>query len=125
MAERLKAIEVFTVGDLLSADPETLAAELDHQRIDADTVESWQQQATLVCRVPMLRGHDAQLLVAAEVTTPEALAECDAEELLELVDEVAQSKAGRRIIRGGDPPDLAEVTNWIEYAQHQRELKVA
>jgi hypothetical protein len=125
MAERLSAIEIVTVGELLSADPETLAADLDHRRVDSDTVLDWQQQATLVCRVPMLRGHDAQLLVAAEVTTPEELAQCDAEDLFEAVQEIAQSREGRRIIRGGDPPDLAEVTDWIEYAQHKRELKAA
>lgn len=125
MAEKLNAIEIVTVNDLLSADPEVLAEELGQRRVDSETVSAWQQQATFVCRVPMLHGHDAQLLVAAGVSSPEELAECDAEELFELVNEIAESKEGRRIIRGGDPPDLAEVTAWIGYAQHHRELKAA
>ncbi len=125
MAERLNAIGICTVDDLLNADADTVATELDHRRVDADTVLQWQQQATLVCRVPMLRGHDAQLLVAAEVTTPEELAQCDAGELLGVVDTIARSNDGQRILRGGKRPDLAEVTDWINYGRQHRELMAA
>ncbi len=92
LAERLNAVEIYTVDDLLNADPASLAADLDHRQIDADTVAQWQQQATLVCRVPMLRGHDAQLLVAAEITTPEELASCDPGELFGIIDPIAQQR---------------------------------
>lgn len=125
MGERLNAAGIETVNDLLNADPETLAAELDHRRIDADTILGWQQAATLVCRVPMLRGHDAQLLVAAEVTTPEELMAAEAEDLFGMVDPIARSNDGKRIIRGGKLPDLEEVTDWINFAQHQRALQAA
>jgi hypothetical protein len=125
MAERLARVGIDTVDDLLKADPETLAAELGHRRVDAETIAQWQQQAALVCRVPMLRGHDAQLLVAAKVTSPEELASCDANELVVLIDSVSRSSLGKRILRGGQRPDLAEVTDWIEFAQHHRELKAA
>lgn len=125
LAERLNAIGIYTVDDLLNADAETVAEGLDHRRIDADTVLQWQQQATLVCRVPMLRGHDAQLLVMAEVTTPEELAACDAEDLFGIVDPIARSSDGKRIVRGGKLPDMEEVTDWIGFAQHKRELRAA
>ena len=125
MAERLQGIEIYTVDDLLNSDPESVAAELDHRRVDADTVVQWQQQATLVCRVPMLRGHDAQLLVAAEVVTPESLAEYDAEELFGMIEPIAHSNDGKRILRGGKLPDLQEITDWISFAQHTRELRAA
>ena len=45
MAERLNAVGIHTAGDLLAADPETVAAELNHRRVDADTVLQWQQQS--------------------------------------------------------------------------------
>lgn len=125
MAERLQGIEIYTVDDLLNSDPESVATELDHRRVDADTVVQWQQQATLVCRVPMLRGHDAQLLVAAEVVTPETLAEYDAEELFGMIEPIAHSNEGKRILRGGKLPDLEEITDWISFAQHTRELRAA
>ncbi len=125
MGERLSAIGIHTVDDLLGADPQSVATELDHRRVSSDTVLQWQQQAELVCRVPMLRGHDAQLLVMAEVTTPEELAAWDAEELFAQIDPIARSKEGRRVIRGGKLPDLEEVTEWIALAQHTRELIAA
>ena len=125
MADRLQATGIETVNDLLNADPETLAAELDHRRADADTILQWQQQATLVCCVPMLRGHDAQFLVAAEVTTAEELSTTDAEDLFGIVDLIARSNEGKRIARGGKLPDLEEVTQWINFAQHQRSLQAA
>jgi hypothetical protein len=125
MSDRLNSIGIETVNDLLNADPDSTAAELDIRRVDADTIIAWQQQATLMCRVPMLRGHDAQLLVAAEITTPEELAVSDAEELFGIVEPVARSNEGKRIVRGGKIPDLEEVAEWISFAQHQRELQAA
>ena len=125
MSERLGAVGIETVDDLLAADPETVASDLDHSRVDAETVLHWQQQASLVCRVPMLRGHDAQFLVAAEVTTPEELSEWDAEELFGVIDPVVRSRKGKRILRGGNPPDQNEVANWIRYASQNRQLRAA
>ncbi len=125
MAERLQAVGIETVNDLLTADAESIAEQLDHRRVDADTVTAWQQQAELVCRVPMLRGHDAQLLVLGEVTSPEELAQWSPDELFGMIDGISQSKEGRRIIRGGNDPDLEEVTSWIQNAHHTRELRAA
>lgn len=125
MEERLQAIGVYTIQDLLDGDPEQIAEQLDHRRVDADTVLQWQQQTTMVCCIPMLRGHDAQLLVAADIVTPEDLAAWDAEELFQIIDPIARSKEGKRILRGGNLPDLEEVTDWINFAQHNRELQAA
>ena len=125
MEERLQAIGIYTIQDLLDADAEQIADQLDHRRVDADTVLQWQQQTTLVCCIPMLRGHDAQLLVAADIVTPGDLAAWDAEELFQIIDPIARSKEGKRILRGGKLPDLEEVTDWINFAQHNRELRAA
>ncbi|MAI70220.1 MAG: hypothetical protein CMM01_04840 [Rhodopirellula sp.] len=125
MEERLQAIGVYTIQDLLDGDAEQIAEQLDHRRVDADTVLQWQQQTTLVCCIPMLRGHDAQLLVAADIVTPEDLAGWDAEELFQIIDPIARSKEGKRILRGGNLPDLEEVSDWINFAQHNRELQAA
>ncbi|WP_168566102.1 DUF4332 domain-containing protein [Crateriforma spongiae] len=125
MAERLNAIGIYTVDDLLISDPAKVAEQLDHRRVEAETVLAWQQQATFVCRVPMLRGHDAQLLVLAEITSPEDLVAWDPSELLAIVDPIARGGEGQRILRGGALPDLEEVTGWVEYARQNRELKAA
>lgn len=125
MAEKLEAVGIMTVSDLLDADPADLADQLDHRRIDADVITAWQNQAILVCRIPMLRGHDAQLLVAADVTTAEEVAEYEPSELLALIDPIARSNEGKRIIRGGKLPDLQEISEWIHYAAQCRELVAA
>ncbi|HBJ37116.1 MAG TPA: hypothetical protein DDZ51_20660, partial [Planctomycetaceae bacterium] len=125
MAERLHAIKIHTVDDLLKASAATIAKDLKLKKVDETLVRSWQQQAKFVCRVPMLRGHDAQLLVAAGITEPERLAQCEPKWLLSQVDPIVQSKEGQSIIRGGAAPDLTEVTDWVRFAQSQRELKAA
>ena len=125
MEERLQAIGIYTIQDLLDGDAEQIAEQLDHRRVDADTVLQWQQQTTMVCCIPMLRGHDAQLLVAADIVTPEDLAGWDAEELFQIIDPIARSKEGKRILRGGNLPDLEEITDWINFSQHNRKLQAA
>ncbi len=125
MAERLAPFGLYTVDDLLNADPAQVAADLGHRRIDEAVVLSWQQQAELVCRVPMLRGHDAQILVASDITDAESLAACEPRSLLATIDPISRSREGKRILRGGSIPDLSEVTQWIGYAAQHRELLVA
>ena len=125
MAERLNRLGVFTVEDLINANPQSVAQKLKHRRIDSETVLSWQQQATLVCRIPMLRGHDAQLLVLADVTTAEDLAAQEPEDLFAIIDPISRSRDGKRIIRGGKLPDMVEITEWITCAKQSRVLKAA
>lgn len=125
MGEKLNAIGIYTVDDLLNSDPQSLAEKLDHRRVDAEIILAWQQQATLVCRIPMIRGHDAQLLVAANVTTPEEVATFGANDLFALIDPISRSNEGKRIIRGGKLPDLEEVTEWIDMAKQNRDLIAA
>ncbi|MFG0263603.1 MAG: DUF4332 domain-containing protein [Rhodopirellula sp. JB055] len=125
MAERLNAIGIYTVDDLLKSSPEKVAELLDHRRVDAETVLTWQQQPTLVCRVPMMRGHDAQFLVAAGITSAEELADQNPVTLFGEVDAIAHSREGKRIARGGKLPDLEEVTEWVTYAGQHRSLQAA
>lgn len=125
MATRLEQLGIITVSDLLMADAEAVAEQLELKRVDADEVISWQSQASLVCRIPNLRGHDAQLLVACDYTSPEELANLDPATVLEPVLEVARSKDGQRILRGGKEPDLEEVQDWIQWAANHRILNAA
>jgi len=124
-AKRFEAIGIRRVADFLAADPETTATRLDHRRIRVDTVKQWQQQTTLACRVPQLRGHDAQILVACGVTDPEALAQKDPKELWKTVEPFVETNEGKRIIRNGKSPDFEEVSDWIHWARHARKLRAA
>ncbi len=125
MAEHLAKVGVVTVGDLLEGEPAAITSKLDHRRVNSETVRLWQRQAEWVCRVPEIRGHDAQFLVACGYETVEELSGVDSQELFEAVTTMVDSKQGRRILRGGKKPDLAEIVDWINFANQSRELKAA
>lgn len=125
VAEKLEAIGIETVEQFLTASAEMVASRLDTKRIDAATIRDWQDQARLVCRIPNLRGHDAQLLVACKVTSAEELARMNASSLLAQVTAVAKSPEGQRMLRGSQAPDQAEVTDWINWASNSRSLNAA
>lgn len=125
MAQRLNSVGIITVRDLLQADPESLASRMGSRKFSGEMIRHWQQQAQLVCRVPELRGHDAQLLVAVGVHSPERLSKSTAVKLWEEVKKVADSEEGKRILRGSAEPDLTEVQNWIESARLCRPLAAA
>ena len=125
VAEKLEAIGIDTVEQFLAANADMIASRLDTKRIDAATVRDWQDQARLVCRIPNLRGHDAQLLVACKVTSPEELARMNVSSLLAQVTTVAKSAEGQRMLRGSQAPDHAEVTDWINWATNSRSLNAA
>jgi predicted flap endonuclease-1-like 5' DNA nuclease len=124
-AELLYEIGIHTVGHLLESTPAEVAEQLHHPRISANNVLEWQLQSALVCRVPELRGHDAQILVACGVTEAEQLAAYDPQDLYDIVKPFVRSKAGKRIVRTSKAPDLAEVSDWIRFAKHARQLKAA
>jgi predicted flap endonuclease-1-like 5' DNA nuclease len=124
-AERLQEIGVRTVRELLDADPESLSKQLGNSRFTAKVVREWQAQATLACRIPQLRGHDAQILVACEVTDPSQLAAMDENELWSRVRPFVRTAEGKRIIRSGKAPDIDEVREWILWAKNARQLRAA
>lgn len=124
-AKMMESIGVRTIEDLLSMAPDRLAEKLSHRRITPSVIQQWQAQSRLMCQIPELRGHDAQILVACRITTPENLASAKPAELFAVVEPFSRTKEGERIIRNGRKPDLAEVTEWIQWAANARSLKAA
>jgi hypothetical protein len=125
VAEQLNAIGIQTVNDFLRANATSVATQLDEKRITSATIVDWQNQATLVCCIPNLRGHDAQQLVAAGITTAEQLASANVGSLVNKVVTFASSKAGQRVLRGAAAADEAEVRDWIRWATSSRTLRAA
>ena len=121
-ADRLAVIGVRTVDDLLTRPADRIAAGLRHRRIKAKDVTEWQQQSELVCSVPGLRGHDAQVLVACGITSAESLARLEPTTLWGTIEPFVSSKHGERLLRSANKPDLAEVTNWITWARARHEF---
>jgi len=125
MAEKLEAIRVKTVGDLLAAESGDVAQAIGEKTVTAASIDSWKSQSMLVCRIPNLRGQDAQLLVAAGYSTAESIADASLDTLYEAIARVASTKQGLRYLRGGNPPDRDRVQSWIEWSKHSRMVKAA
>lgn len=124
-AEKLHAVGILTVADLLQTEAADISASLDEKRFTAELIRQWQLQAELVCTVPNLRGHDAQILVGSGVEDAVTLSSLEPSSLLPRVTKFVESKAGQRAIRNAKKPDLAEVTAWIAWSESARELQAA
>ena len=117
MAQRFAELGINTVADFMGHDPHDMAELLDDDRIDADTLVDWQDQAQLVIDVPGVRGTHAQLLVGAGYRTADMLAEADPVDLSADVLTFATSADGKRILRDGATPDLEKIKGWVESAR--------
>ena len=82
-------------------------------------------QPSLLADFTGVRADDAQILVACHILTPESLASQKPAEFFAVVEPFSRTKEGERIIRTGRKPDLAEVTEWIQWAANARTLKAA
>jgi hypothetical protein len=124
-ARRLRKVRVQTVADLLRLDPERASAKLGARHITPQVLRDWQDQARLVCRIPRLRGHDAQLLVGCGYTQPDQVANAQERELFSRVKSFSGTSEGQRILRTSSPPDLDEIRDWIRWARNSRRLEAA
>lgn len=124
-ADRLRSIGIHTVADLLAVSPDDGATRLALGRVKADTIRDWQAQAKLVCRIPQIHSHDAQILVGCGITEPEQLKQMQPEQVLNAVDLFMTTREGERLLRGMAPPDIDDVTRWIEWSHLARALRAA
>ena len=65
------------------------------------------------------------MLVACGIIDPEELAIKQPQSLFKVVGPFSDTKEGLKIIRNGKKPDLAEITDWINWAGHTRSLQAA
>ena len=126
MGQRLRLVSVSTVAALLASDADDLSSKLSagaqraSSRVSSQTVRNWQDQAKLVCRVPALRGHDAQILVACGFRAPEKIAASGADNVWKQVQPFTQTSECQRIVRNGESPNREEVAHWVSQAKLAR-----
>ncbi len=116
-AERFATLGIKTVADFLRADPAALAAKVGARHITDIVLLDWQDQARLVMGVPGLRGTHAQLLVGAGFRTVAAVAAADPDKLCAAILGYATAPDGQRILRDGNPPDIARIKGWCDSAR--------
>ena len=121
-AARLARLGLKTVGDLLSADPVSVAAQLDDRRMPATTVSKWRDQAGLLVRMPRLRRSDAVLLVASGCRDVESLASKSAETLQQEMQTAAARPEVARALRSAKAPSLERVRRIILEAQTEQQV---
>ena len=73
--------------------------------------------ASLVFKVPGLRGTHAQLLVGAGYRWPDAIAESDPVDFAAGIMTFAATDAGKRILRDVNPPDIEKIKDWVSAAK--------
>ncbi len=95
------AIGIHTVEQLLEADCERTAERLGRDGITPSVVALWQQHLGLLCFVPQIDLIDADLLVAAGISSADELADIDTAELHHRLSDFLQSERGGRFARRG------------------------
>lgn len=128
-AARLEKVSIFTVQDLLNAEPADTAKELNTRFITAKTIQDWQDQAVFAHDIPQLRTHDTQILVGGGIRNAAELAALQPEEVLAEVQPFVESPQASRIVKPGSEPDLREAMRWVGWAeaalQNQETAEVA
>ena len=116
-ARRLEKVGIVTVDDLLKADVDEIADQLNVRHIKPGVLRDWQDQARLVMEVPGLRGTHAQLFVGAGYRTTEDIALAEPADVMTAMLSFAQTRDGQRLLRDGAAPDLERITTWIKSAE--------
>ncbi|MEO1719312.1 MAG: DUF4332 domain-containing protein [Pseudomonadota bacterium] len=124
-AARLEAVGIHTVRDLLDADAEMSAAELDARHITADVIEAWKKQARLVLTIPFLRGTHAQLFVGAGFDDAGAITRTPKTEILASILRFAATRDGQRLLRDGPPPPQEKIEAWVDNAERAEPSRAA
>ena len=115
-AERLEKAEIYSVRDLLKADPEKVAWKVGVVYISAEAITDWQDQAGLVCSIPRLRGWQAKLLVGLGLRDVTEIVKSDPYTLLTSITAYLATPEGEREVRTDIEPDLDMVRDWIDRA---------
>ena len=115
-AARFQKIGIETVREFVKSDSLEVAENLKTRWINASLIEDWKAQALLVCDVPALCGYKAQLLVAVGCRNAHMLRTADLMVLFSQIKTLANSKAGKRILRSASEPTVEHVRQWQKSA---------
>ena len=115
-AARLEAVGIITVKDLLAADPEELAANLNTRHIRPATVRDWQNQSELMIAIPGLRVTHSQMFVGSGYRSVDEIAFADPTEVMSAMLRFAATGEGQRLLGSGTGPNLEAITAWIQSA---------
>ncbi len=124
-AKRFENIGIRTIRQFVSINAEELVERLATRWITVDLIRDWQDQARLVCEVPVLSGYRAQLLVAVGCRTSWQLRTCSAATLYAQLEPFCNTAEGEQILRSARIPTAEDVEAWIDSAKQFARRSVA
>lgn len=116
-AERLEAVDIRTVGDLLEAEPARLAEALGDTRLTEQEIGRWRSQALLLTQLADLKPAHAVMLVAAGYRDPARISRADSARLAEELARIAETSEIQRATWKATPPDEPRVAAIIASAR--------
>ncbi len=124
-AKRFENIGIRTIRQFVSINAEELVERLATRWITVDLIRDWQDQARLVCEVPVLSGYRAQLLVAVGCRTSWQLRTSSAAALYAQLEPFCNTAEGEQILRSARIPTAEDVEAWIDSAKQFARRSVA
>lgn len=112
--EALRKAGVTTAGDLLAADPATVARDLEAGRKAAQTLRRYRRAIRLAVSVPEMTPRDALLLMSVHRRSVTRLAAESPAALHRDLQRYALSSPGQRQLRGRELPSLDRVRGWVD-----------
>lgn len=116
-AERLKAIQIHTIGDLLQSNPADVARKLATSWINERTVATWIVQARLACEIEKLTAVGSGLLALAGIETASAMLRIGESQVHKAILAAAETSEGKRMLRDKEPPAIDRVERWFKAAR--------
>jgi len=107
---------ILTIADLMGADSQQIADQLDRDDIQKETVVLWQSHMSLLCHVPELSLNDAQLLTTCGIDSPKHLREANGDQLFSAVESFLASDGGQRFATTKGRYTRARIGDWIHSA---------
>ncbi|MCE3018677.1 MAG: DUF4332 domain-containing protein [Pirellula sp.] len=120
-AERLKAINIHTINDLLQSNPADIARCLATSWINETTVATWIVQARLVCEIDKLTAVGSGLLALAGIESATAMIRRGEADVHRAILATAETSEVKRMLRDKEPPGLDRVQRWIKAARKSAE----
>lgn len=124
-AKRFENIGIRTIRQFVSINAEELVERLATRWITVDLIRDWQDQARLVCEVPVLSGYRAQLLVAVGCRTSWQLRTSSTAALFAQLEPFCNTAEGEQILRSARVPTAEDVEAWIDSAKQFARRSVA
>jgi len=123
--QTLQTRGIHTVTQFIALDAQQVVHQCAPCSLDPKTIQQWQIQLRLVCSIPNLGSHAAQILVGCGFTSAAEIADATSAEMTSLLEDFRQSNEGSHLLQSGPFPDTTLIRDWIRGASKARQSKAA